>query len=188
MKAFIRASHFSYLTWMGRALLLGSICYFLLWGTIREVAITFIFFILSFLPFLYKKGLPPLYSLLLILSLLLNTGGWVWDAYDTIWFYDELAHFFTLFVMTLSIGHIILTTFTKVFVQHRYFILLTILSFGLSIGALWEIWEWIADFFVSKEVMSGLNDTILDLIWDSAGALLATFFFVFFGHKIAQYK
>jgi len=46
-------------------------------------------------------------------------------------------------------------------------------SLGIAIGALWEVIEWLADFVVPKQIVSGLFDTITDIILDSAGALLA---------------
>src|SRR5262245_18790997 len=46
-------------------------------------------------------------------------------------------------------------------------------SSAIALGALWEVAEWTADFFVEKQIVSGLYDTITDLILDSAGALCA---------------
>ncbi len=44
---------------------------------------------------------------------------------------------------------------------------LAIASFGIAIGALWEITEWLL------QVINSLNDTIIDLIMDSIGATIA---------------
>lgn len=51
--------------------------------------------------------------------------------------------------------------------------LVTITSFGIAIGALWEIAEWSAGKVLSTEVIESLDDTIIDLVMDSLGAGLA---------------
>ena len=56
---------------------------------------------------------------------------------------------------------------------HRLLFVATIASLGIALGALWEVAEWTADFFVEKQIVSGLFDTVTDLILDSAGALCA---------------
>jgi long-subunit fatty acid transport protein len=51
--------------------------------------------------------------------------------------------------------------------------LLTITSFGIAIGALWEITEWTAGIVLSSKVIGSLDDTIIDLIMDSFGSAIA---------------
>ena len=46
-------------------------------------------------------------------------------------------------------------------------------ALGIALGALWEVTEWVADKIVAAQVVKGLDDTIIDLIMDSAGAVLA---------------
>lgn len=59
------------------------------------------------------------------------------------------------------------------FRAHRWLFMLVIASFGISIGAVWEIAESTADIFLRTSVVPGLDNTVIDLIVDSLGALLA---------------
>ncbi|NJK69359.1 MAG: hypothetical protein HC941_25085 [Microcoleus sp. SU_5_3] len=50
---------------------------------------------------------------------------------------------------------------------HYQLYLLTITSFGIAIGVLWEIAEWTAGIVLSTEVIESLDDMIIDLIMNS---------------------
>jgi hypothetical protein len=51
--------------------------------------------------------------------------------------------------------------------------LLTITCFGIAIGALWEVVESRVGIVLSTEVIESLNDTIIDVIMDSLGSVIA---------------
>ncbi len=51
--------------------------------------------------------------------------------------------------------------------------MLTIASVGLAIGALWEVAEWGFDRIAPGDVIKGKHDTIIDILMDTAGAVLA---------------
>lgn len=59
------------------------------------------------------------------------------------------------------------------FYTHRVLFVIMIASLGIALGALWEVTEWLADFVIAKQIVSGLPDTITDIMLDSAGALVA---------------
>jgi hypothetical protein len=63
----------------------------------------------------------------------------------------------------------------NIFRNHTLLYLVTITSFGIAIGALWEVAEWSAGKILSTEVIESLDDTITDLVMDSLGAGLAAF-------------
>ena len=46
-------------------------------------------------------------------------------------------------------------------------------ALGLSLGALWEVFEWFGHTFIDEEIYVGYVDTIGDLVWGGAGAVLA---------------
>ena len=52
-------------------------------------------------------------------------------------------------------------------------IVLMIASVGLAIGALWEVAEWGFDRIAPGDVIKGKHDTIIDIVMDTLGALLA---------------
>lgn len=49
----------------------------------------------------------------------------------------------------------------------------TTTALGLSLGVLWEVFEWFGHTFIDEEIYVGYVDTIGDLVWGGAGALLA---------------
>lgn len=61
----------------------------------------------------------------------------------------------------------------NIFRQHTILYLLTIASFGIAIGALWEVAEWSAGKILATEAIESLDDTIIDLVMDSLGAGIA---------------
>ncbi|WP_130176214.1 hypothetical protein [Cryobacterium sp. SO1] len=46
-------------------------------------------------------------------------------------------------------------------------------ALGLALGVLWEVFEWVGHTFLDPEIFVGYNDSIGDLVWGGAGALLA---------------
>ncbi|TFC45880.1 hypothetical protein E3T26_15080 [Cryobacterium sp. TMT1-21] len=46
-------------------------------------------------------------------------------------------------------------------------------ALGLSLGVLWEVFEWFGHTFIDSEIFVGYVDTIGDLVWGGIGALLA---------------
>ena len=117
--------------------------------------------------------LPTLFDLLFVIAALLNAGGWAFRWYNTIGPYDEVAHGFTTFAITLALGYLVYGRMLAGFHSQRLLFALTIASFGIAIGALWELVEWGADFVVASEVVENINDIMDDLIMDTIGAVLA---------------
>lgn len=46
-------------------------------------------------------------------------------------------------------------------------------ALGLGLGVLWEVFEWVGHTFLDPEIFVGYTDSIGDLVWGGAGALLA---------------
>jgi hypothetical protein len=131
------------------------------------------FLLVSFLFVKFEHTLPNIFDLIFMIAALINAGGWAWDLYNQPGPYDEIAHFFTIFAITLAFGFLLYRELMESFFDRRVMFVLTITSLGIALGTLWEIAEWLADFVVAKQIVSGLFDTETDLILDSAGALLA---------------
>jgi uncharacterized membrane protein YjdF len=131
------------------------------------------FLLVSFLFVKLEHKLPSLFDLIFMVAALINAGGWAWDLYNKPGPYDEIAHFFTMFAITLAFGFLLYRELMESFYDHPVMFVLTIASLGIAIGALWEVVEWLADFVTPKQIVSGLFDTITDIILDSAGAVLA---------------
>lgn len=117
--------------------------------------------------------LPTLFDFLFVLAALLNAAGWVWGLFGMPGPYDEIVHAFTTFAITLAVSFLVYQRMLTVFRQHTILYLLTIASFGIAIGALWEITEWSAGKVLSTQIIGSLNDTIIDLLMDTLGAIVA---------------
>jgi hypothetical protein len=131
-------------------------------------------FLLASIAFVkWEHKLPTLFDLIFVAAALLNGIGSAWDLYNKPGFYDEIAHFCSIFAITLTIGFLLFSERMESFNGRHWLFIITIASLGIAFGALWEILEWSADFLTPKQIVSGLFDTITDLILDSAGAVLA---------------
>ena len=164
---------YRYAAWAGTVLLAVAMIAAAISGQWLAAAPLAGFLIASVLFIKLEDRLPTLFDLLFVIAALLNAGGWAFKWYNTIGPYDEVAHGFTTFAITLALGYLaygaMLTSFHR---QHLLFVL-TIASFGIAIGALWELAEWAADFVVASEVVENIDDIMDDLIMDSIGAVLA---------------
>lgn len=123
------------------------------------------FLLASVLFVAFEDKLPALFDTLFVVAAIINAAGWVWGLYKSVWGYDEIAHFFTTFAVTLAVGYLVLYVMREHFRQHRLHYIVVVTSFGVTLGAWWEVIE----FFLLKE----LNDPVGDIIVDSLGALTA---------------
>jgi hypothetical protein len=159
--------------WLLQGLLAIAIVVVLLQGEWLPAAALSGYLVISFLFVKLERKLPSLFDLIFMIAALINAGGWAWDLYNKPGPYDEIAHFFTMFAITLAFGFLLYSELMESFYDHPVMFVLTIASLGIAIGALWEVVEWLADFVTPKQIVSGLVDTITDIILDSAGAVLA---------------
>jgi hypothetical protein len=161
------------LAWVLQGLLAAAIVVVLIQGKWLPAAALAGFLAVSFLFVKLDRKLPNIFDLIFMIAALINAGGWAWDLYNQPGPYDEIAHFFTMFAITLAFGYLLYRELMESFYNRRWLFVLTIASLGLALGALWETVEWLSDFVIPKQIVSGLFDTETDLILDGAGALLA---------------
>jgi len=161
------------LAWVLQGLLAIAIVVVLFQGKWLPAAALAGFLIVSFLFVKLDHKLPSIFDLIFMIAALINAGGWAWDLYNQPGPYDEIAHFFTVFAITLAFGFLLYRELMESFFNRRLMFVLTIASLGLALGAVWETIEWLSDFVIAKQIVSGLFDTETDLILDGLGALLA---------------
>jgi len=161
--------------WIGQALLVIAIVVVLMQGQWLAAATLAGFLVISYLFVAFERKLPTLFDLIFVIAALINAGGWAWDLYNQPGPYDEIAHFYTIFAITLAVGFLLYGELMESFATHRVLFVITIASLGIALGALWEVTEWLADFATPKQIVSGLVDTITDIILDSGGAIVAAF-------------
>jgi len=119
------------------------------------------------------RRLPPLVHLMLAVAALLNAAGYAWDLWQRITLYDDAVHGFTIFALTLPLGLLASGSRLALSQGRRLEYVLVVASFGIAVGALWEVAEWAFDLVQPSNVIQGKTDTIIDIIMDTIGALLA---------------
>lgn len=153
--------------WVGIAALVAAVVVTAVRGEWLGMVILAGFLVASVAFVVAEDRLPALFDLLFVLAAIFNAGGWVWNLYDRIAPYDEIAHAYTTFAITLSFGFLAYYAVREHFVRYEALFVLAIVSFGVAVGAVWEIVEWLCD------IIHLLSDTIIDLIMDTIGALAA---------------
>ena len=108
---------------------------------------------------------------LAVLLLAANEAGYALDLYAAAWWFDRVLHAATLFAMTFWLA---LLVCAPVFQRGRTMIAAVLVtSLGVAIGAWWEVAEWAFDLLSPGDVIKGKNDTVIDIIMDTLGAVLA---------------
>ena len=113
----------------------------------------------------FEDRLPALFDVLFVIAAIVNAAGWVWDLYRPVWGYDEFAHAFTTFAAALSFGCLAFYAMRKHFREHRAHFALVIISVGVTLGAWWEVVEWV--------ILKRLVDPVGDIVVDTLGAVAA---------------
>lgn len=156
--------------WAGVALMGAALAVLLAFGRWWGAAQMLVFLALA-IGFLGSgERLPRLFDLLFVLAALINAAGWIWDLFERIGPYDQVAHFFTTFALSAAIGFALYHSLLLHFREHSLLFVLTVASFGMAVGGVWEIIEWIFG------VIGTLQDTISDLSMDLFGAVLGGLF------------
>jgi FlaA1/EpsC-like NDP-sugar epimerase len=172
--------------WAGQVLLAVAIMVVAFMGNWQGV-LGLAFFLIAAVAFVMMEDrLPTLFDLLFVVAALINAGGWVWNLYDTVWGYDEAAHAFTIFAVTLALGYLAYGALLSSFHAHRLLFVLAIASFGITIGALWELLEWTYEVMTPGNFLLGLNDAMIDLLMDSIGAVFAGWLSLWALHEHAR--
>nr|WP_256421256.1 hypothetical protein [Halobellus rarus] len=141
----------------------------------------------TYLPAVLRRDwdlrLSPELTLVVTLAVLLHTIGML-GLYEHLWWYDHLTH-------TLSAAIVAAVGYAATRALDRYseavsfpprFLSAFILLFTLALGVLWEVLEFLARIAASAVgveavlVQYGLGDTILDLVFDTVGAILVALF------------
>jgi uncharacterized membrane protein YjdF len=142
------------------------------WRGHPEDALAFAGFLVVSGLFLWRSDLPAFFKSLVVVAAVINAGGWVWNYYHAIFFYDELAHGFTAVAITAALGIVAFRPWLSSTPAWR--VLLAVWALGMAIGAMWEIVEWFMYLATGhRGIVNNLGDTISDMGMDAIGAALA---------------
>ena len=118
------------------------------------------------------------------LAIALNAAGWFLGWFETIAWWDDVTHGFTSFAVTLAFGLFLYGRSLPEAGGHSIAIVVTLAMFGVGLGAVWEIAEWSYDHLAGpRNTIRGKTETILDLIWDACGALVAAIAVAWAAHR-----
>jgi hypothetical protein len=100
-----------------------------------------------------------------------NAAGYAFDLYAQFWWFDRVLHASTIFAITLWLALFVCNRVLDGKGGHEVLLVLVLASVGLAVGALWEVAEWGFDQIAPSDVIKGKNDTIIDIVMDTFGAL-----------------
>ncbi|AGF72037.1 hypothetical protein [Corynebacterium halotolerans] len=120
-------------------------------------------------------GIKPWPDIMLSVTLLVAAWSSVLDLYTRITWWDLVVHFFCVGVLAvgcylfLARLRIVPTPFTSGFTSPGGVILTT--TFGLALGSLWEMVEWLGYAYITSDIYVTYEDTISDMATGGLGAL-----------------
>ncbi|MGY2066088.1 hypothetical protein [Blastococcus sp. SYSU DS0619] len=122
-------------------------------------------------------NLPRVYDLSVTLGMALQGFGEVWGLYDRFVRFDDLVHF-SLPMLTAPVIYIALARLDVVpdprdetHLRHYVGIAVVTAALGVTVGALWEIYEWRSDAWFGTALSEGNDDTNGNLVRDALGSL-----------------
>ncbi|MGR7026983.1 hypothetical protein [Geodermatophilus sp. URMC 62] len=121
---------------------------------------------------------PRVHDLALTVGMALQGFGETLGAYDEFVRFDDLVHV-ALPMLTAPVVSIALARLDVVpdprdetHLRHHVGIGVVTLARGISIGALWEVYEWRSDAWLGTRLSEGNDDTNGDLVRDTRGSLV----------------
>jgi uncharacterized membrane protein len=171
-----------YIAWAMQGLILLNVIYGLATLNPHLVFIGLVGFSLTIIPVLVERrtsiSLPWEVNFLIALAVFLHVAGYAQNWYILLYpYYDKMAHFISsITVALLGFVSILLVNRFSCIKMTRLQIFFYIIIFTMAIGAFWEIYEYLMDTFFGaflvKPLQHGLDDTMIDLIFDLIGAVV----------------
>lgn len=110
---------------------------------------------------------------LLAVGLLASAASSLFALYDKLWWFDEVLHLELPLALSLLMGlygYGVVLTGAR---DHGLLLVLAIAGLGISLAAVWEVWEWIYDQLVMPNAILGKTDTVIDMVMGTVGSLAA---------------
>ncbi len=141
----------------------------------------------TYLPAVLRRDwglrLSPGLTVIVTLAVFLHAVGML-GLYEDVWWYDHLTHTLSAAIVA-AVGYAgtrALDLYSDAVSFPPRFLSLFLLLFTLALGVLWEVLEFLARIGAMSLgveavlVQYGLEDTILDLVFDTVGAILVALF------------
>ena len=121
-----------------------------------------------------RRGSYVFAWVLLVFALGLAVAGAVLGWAERWIWYDEAIHAFSLFAMTLVAGLHLYGKALTGYAGHKLLLVFTVTCVAVTVGVAWEWAELAYDRLTGAEsVIKGKFDTLLDLVMDGIGGLVA---------------
>jgi VanZ family protein len=118
--------------------------------------------------------------LIVLLAVVAVIAGHYFDLWRRVTFYDEIVQGLAIFALSLLLGVLALGPILNASGRYEFWVILTIASIGLALGALWEVTEWtyrqvlpeVLPPTIPRNVIAAHVDTIVDLLMSAIGGVL----------------
>jgi hypothetical protein len=161
-----------------RVVAVGSIIAAVVWYGPAEIARFGLVFLGMLVPRLTRVPRP--FDLAFCGTLLVAAWSGVTATYAAVTWWDTAVHAVTtgavaamvyLVLARLGVAHGLHET--RPLSHHRGHVVVLTVALGLTVGVLWEFWEWIGHRYLNASIIVGYTDTLADLAAGGAGSLLA---------------
>ena len=122
--------------------------------------------------------LPRVYDLALIVAMTFTQVGEAIGLYDAVDWYDRVVHVVVPMLgapvayVALARAEVLPDPRDDTGLHRRRGIFIVTVALGVAIGGLWEIAEWAADGTLGSNLSENNDDTVGDLIADTAGSCI----------------
>ena len=117
-----------------------------------------------------RDRLPSLFSLLFLVAAAVNAAGYIFSLWKSPVWFDEAVHAGTSFTIMAAVGWLLLGRSRLSASGQKSRFILAVGAIGIALGIGWELFEWLIG------IIGDTRDTIVDLVMDTIGALLAALF------------
>lgn len=132
-------------------------------------------------------GVPPVFDSAFCVTVLVAAWSNVFDLYRSVVGWDIVMHF----VCTALMAPMLYLLFVRLQAApapgssvKRRVIILSFVTLGLAISALWEMVEWVGYVFISDDIYVEYHDTIGDMAVGGLGALITGIIFALTQHRV----
>ncbi len=128
--------------------------------------------------------LPRVVDLAYVLAWSMQGWGEAFRLYDVLPWFDEAMHFLIpmLAAPVVYIAHaradVVPDPKQETHTRHLVGIAILTVALGITVGAVWEMLEWVSDRTIGSTLQEGNTDTVTDLMLDGAGAIVGALLLV----------
>ena len=142
----------------------------LMQGRWSEAAVMAGFVLFAVAMGIWRDLLPSLFTFLFDVAAVINALGYVLELWENPFLFDEAVHVITPFAIVAAVAWILVKRDNAYPLINPAGYLLRILLIGLVTGLAWEGFEW------AVGIVGTWTDTLIDLLMDGIGSLLAALF------------